>query len=189
MRTHNERLKKDLAARDKEVETLKKKLRDAEHVMARDRQEIDNLHGQVASLERLNQKMQMDLDREVDLRRRSENMVNALTAEKKHLATTELRHAHVTRAGRKQQRPGEDDDARHRSQLYHAQRRAEESLKTSDAYTSIREISPSANSMASDCVEAIEPRATSGLWAPRKSRQTCGSTPLWHRPSHQRVYL
>jgi len=81
----NERLKKDLAARDKEVETLKKKLRDAEHVMARDRQEIDNLHGQVASLERLNQKMQMDLDREVDLRRRSENMVNALTAEKKHL--------------------------------------------------------------------------------------------------------
>jgi len=81
----NERLRKDLAARDKEVEILKKKLRDSEHVMARDRQEIDNLHGQVASLERLNQKMQMDLDREVDLRRRSENMVNALTAEKKHL--------------------------------------------------------------------------------------------------------
>jgi chromosome segregation ATPase len=81
----NERLRKDLMARDKEMEALKKKLRDAEHVMARDRQEIDNLHGQVASLERLNQKMQMDLDREVDLRRRSENMVNALTAEKKHL--------------------------------------------------------------------------------------------------------
>jgi len=81
----NERLKKDITARDKEVDMLKKKLRDAEHVMARDRQEIDNLNGQVASLERLNQKMQMDLDKEIDLRRRSENMVNALTAEKKHL--------------------------------------------------------------------------------------------------------
>ena len=81
----NERLRKDLATRDKEVEMLKKKLRDAEDVLARDRQEIDNLHGQVASLEHLNQKMQMDLDREVDLRRRSENMFNSLTAEKKHL--------------------------------------------------------------------------------------------------------
>lgn len=81
----NEVLRRDLVARDKEIDTLKKKLRDAEHVMARDKQEIDQLHGQVASIERLNQKMQIDLDREVDLRRRSENMVNALTAEKKHL--------------------------------------------------------------------------------------------------------
>ena len=81
----NERLRRDLIASEKEVDALKKKLRDAEHVMARDRQEIENLHGQIASLERLNQKAQMDLDREVDLRRRSENMVNALTAEKKHL--------------------------------------------------------------------------------------------------------
>ena len=81
----NEVLRRDLVARDKEIDTLNKKLRDAEHIMARDRQEIDQLHGQVASIERLNQKMQIDLDREVDLRRRSENMVNALTAEKKHL--------------------------------------------------------------------------------------------------------
>eukprot|EP00961_Rhodomonas_salina_P271979 3675192-Rhodomonas_salina.1 len=81
----NQKLKKDVTVRDKEIEALKKKLRDMESSMSKDRTELDSLNSQLASLERLNNKLQMDMDREVDLRKRAENMVNGLNTEKKHL--------------------------------------------------------------------------------------------------------
>lgn len=80
-----ENLRKDLKVRDKEIEALRRKLRESESAMQRDRTEVDNLNVQVGSLERLSQKLQMDLEREVDQRRRAESSVASLSADKNSL--------------------------------------------------------------------------------------------------------
>jgi C-terminal processing protease CtpA/Prc len=81
----NENMRKVIGVKDKEIDILRKKLHTTEHLHSIDREELDKLQGQLGSLERIIQKQKFEVDREVDLRRRAENMVNALTAEKKHL--------------------------------------------------------------------------------------------------------
>jgi len=81
----SELLRKDLKLRDKEIEALRRKLREAESTMQRERSEMDNLNVQIGSLERLSQKLQMDLEREVDQRRRAESSVASLSADKNSL--------------------------------------------------------------------------------------------------------
>jgi len=78
----NENLRKDVRVRDKEIEALRRKLLETESAMTRDRSEMDNLAVQVGSLERLNAKLRIDMDRESDMRRLAESSVASLTADK-----------------------------------------------------------------------------------------------------------
>uniref|UniRef100_A0A7S4PJ19 PDZ domain-containing protein n=1 Tax=Guillardia theta TaxID=55529 RepID=A0A7S4PJ19_GUITH len=79
-----DRMHADIATREQEVDSLRLRLRDAESQSSRDRQEFDNLNAQIMQLSRQHRKLQVDLENEIEIRKRSESMLTYMSNEKKH---------------------------------------------------------------------------------------------------------
>lgn len=68
-----ERLKKELATKQQELDLLRRKLKDMEQSMQLKLAETDSLKEQLASLERINHKLTLEAERETDLRRKEDS--------------------------------------------------------------------------------------------------------------------
>lgn len=73
-----ERLKKELATKQQELDLLRRNLKDMEQSMQLKLAETDSLKEQLASLERINHKLTLEAERESDLRRKEDSSSSLL---------------------------------------------------------------------------------------------------------------